>query len=468
MEVYSRFSFPYPYPTAQSVNTWESGGMEYPMITFNGYRPEPFEVDEDKKNEEGAYAKPIAELPPATYSRAVKYGLIGVIIHEVGHIYFPMTVNSDERQWTWMDEGINSFLEYLAEFEWEEDFPAYGEYTNLLDYISEYMASENQVPIMTQSDAILQFGNNAYNKPAAALMVLRETVLGRELFDFAFREYSRRWKFKRPTPADFFRTMEDASGVDLDWFWRGWFYSTDHVDIAISGLREYRIAGGDPDVDLPAARKQAATERPESIAQTRNREEGRKTRVERRPQLRDFYNDNDRYTPSNKDRNSYQELLKGLEPWERKALERAVAEEQYIYFVDFKNIGGLVMPLPLRLTFAEGDAQSLTLPAQIWRRNARQVTRMLILDKPLAKIELDPLHELADADYSNNDYPRTVRPSRLALYKMEDKDRDLMADMLTALRKDPAAKGTEPVPLEGNPKANDSKAPTATDEQKPR
>ncbi|MEM1435759.1 MAG: M1 family metallopeptidase [Pseudomonadota bacterium] len=453
MEVYSRFSFPYPYPTAQSVNSWESGGMEYPMITFNGYRPEPYEADEEAK----ADPEKAAKLPPNTYSRRVKYGLIGVIIHEIGHIYFPMTVNSDERQWTWMDEGINSFLEYLAEFEWEENFPAYGEYTNLLDYISEYMVSEEQVPIMTQSDAILQFGNNAYNKPAAALMVLRETVMGRELFDFAFREYARRWKFKRPTPADFFRTMEDASGVDLDWFWRGWFYSTDHVDIAITGLREYRIASGDPDQDYPLAREQAAAERPESIAQTRNREEGRKTRVERRPQLRDFYNENDRYTPSNKDRNGYQEMLKGLEDWERTALERALKDDQYVYFVDFENLGGLVMPLPLRLTYRDDSTEFLRLPAQIWRRNAQRVTRMLLLDKPLAKLELDPLHETADADYANNDMPRTLRPSRLALYKQADEDRDLMADMLTELRKDDDANATgNAVPLA--PKAAQPKA----------
>jgi len=184
MDVYSRFSFPYPYPTAQSVNTWKSGGMEYPMITFNGYRPDPFEQDADE---------PVEGAPVNTYSRRTKYGLIGVIIHEIGHIYFPMTVNSDERQWTWMDEGINSFLEYIAEFEWEEEFPAYRpNHVNVLDSITEYMVSEDQVPVMTNSESILQFGPNAYSKPTAALIVLRETVMGRELFDFAFKEYSRR------------------------------------------------------------------------------------------------------------------------------------------------------------------------------------------------------------------------------------------------------------------------------------
>ncbi|HEY5654654.1 MAG TPA: M1 family metallopeptidase, partial [Woeseiaceae bacterium] len=164
MDVYSSFSFPYPYPTAQSVNTWKSGGMEYPMITFNGYRPDPFEAENAV---EGA--------PDRTYSRRIKYGLIGVIIHEIGHIYFPMTVNSDERQWTWMDEGINSFLDYVSAIAWEENYPSYGDNVNVLDSITEYMVSENQVPIMTQSDSILQFGPNAYSKPTAALIVLRET-----------------------------------------------------------------------------------------------------------------------------------------------------------------------------------------------------------------------------------------------------------------------------------------------------
>jgi hypothetical protein len=223
MAVYSRFSFAYPYPTAQSVNTMKTGGMEYPMITFNGYRPHPFEQDE---------GRPIEDPPAKTYSRRDKHNLIGVIIHEIGHMYFPMTVNSDERQWTWMDEGINTFLAYLANHEWEKDFPWYRrDDVDVLDYVTEYMVSEDQVPIMTNSDSTLQWGPNAYAKPTAALIVLRETVMGRELFDFAFKEYARRWKFKRPTPADFFRTMEDASGIDLDWFWRGWFYSTDHVDI---------------------------------------------------------------------------------------------------------------------------------------------------------------------------------------------------------------------------------------------
>ena len=331
LEVYSRFSFPYPYPTAQSVNTWKSGGMEYPMITFNGYRPS--KIDEGEK-------KDLAEQSPTeTYSRSIKHRLIGVIIHEIGHIYFPMTVNSDERQWTWMDEGINSFLEHLAELEWEENFHSYASTPSILDRIGPYMKGAGQVPVMTQSDSILQFGPNAYTKPAAALVVLRETVMGRELFDFAFKEYSRRWRFKRPTPADFFRTMEDASGVDLDWFWRGWFYSTDHVDVEIAAVREYQVSSKNPEVDLPAQHDVDQQRHPEPIEQQRNRAEGRTSRVDRVPGLRDFYNTNDKYTVSNQARNDYTSYIESLEPWERRVLERAVQANDYIYFIDFVNKG---------------------------------------------------------------------------------------------------------------------------------
>ncbi len=235
LNVYSRYSFRYPYPVAISVNG-PVGGMEYPMICFNGPRP----------NIDG------------TYSAGAKYGLISVIIHEVGHNYFPMIVNSDERQWTWMDEGINTFVQYLAESEWEDKYPSRrGEPQN----ITTYMQSDNQVPIMTQSDSLLQFGNNAYAKPATALNILRETVMGRELFDFAFKTYAQRWKFKRPTPADFFRTMEDASAVDLDWFWRGWFYTTDHSDMSIENVSLYQIDTKNPDVEKEIDRKAASNSR---------------------------------------------------------------------------------------------------------------------------------------------------------------------------------------------------------------
>lgn len=451
MEVYSRFSFNYPYPTAQSVNTWKSGGMEYPMITFNGYRPKPYEskkdADDDTSKSDDAESE---EEPEYTYSRATKARLILVIIHEIGHIYFPMTVNSDERQWTWMDEGLNTFLQRVAEFEWEENFPQWNN-VPLLDGISSYMVSENQVPIMTQSDSVIQFGPNAYVKPAAALTILRETIMGRELFDFAFREYSQRWKFKRPTPGDFFRTMEDASGIDLDWFWRGWFYSTDHVDVAVANVREYKISTLDPEVESELNRGAHADDHPEPLTQIRNREEKMDTRIDRNPKLLDFYNDNDPFTVTNKDRNEYASAIEKLEDWEREALQRALEENDFIYFVDFQNIGGLPTPLPLLITNEDDSEESILIPAEIWRYNSKRITKMLIRDQAIKSIELDPRHETADADYANNAYPPRIRQSRIELFKREDKTRDLMADMLAKLK--PAKSGEEgegakSVPLE--------------------
>ena len=417
MDVYNRFAFAYPYPTAQSVNTWERGGMEYPMITFNGYRP-----SKDEKSGE------------VTYSRGIKYGLIGVIIHEVGHIYFPMVVNSDERRWTWMDEGLNSFLEYLAEYEWEEGFPISGGVNNPLDVIPRYMTSSNQVPIMTQSDSILQFGPNAYSKPAASLMVLRETVMGRELFDHAFKEYATRWKFKRPTPADFFRTMEDASAVDLDWFWRGWYFGTDHVDVGITSVREYKISTQDPEVENPMRAERDALNYPETITQRRNREEGMTTRIELHPEIGDFYNENDKYTASNKDKNSFKGFVKGLDDWERKAYDRAIDEDQHVYFIDFENVGGLVTPIPLKISYQNGEVEEMMIPAEIWRRSPEKVSKLLIRDKRIASIEVDAHHQTADADFSNNSFPPQIAQSRLQLYKSSGSRRNLMADMMVELK----------------------------------
>ena len=418
MDVYNRFAFNYPYPVAQSVNAWERGGMEYPMITFNGYRPNTDDAPDGE----------------VTYSRNIKYGLIGVIIHEIGHIYFPMVVNTDERTHTWMDEGINTFLEYMAEYEWEEEFPIRANMQNPLDQITGYMQSSNQVPIMTQSDSILQFGPNAYAKPAAALIVLRETVMGRELFDYAFKEYSSRWKFKRPEPADFFRTMEDASAVDLDWFWRGWFFGTDHVDIAITGVREYQFSSQDPDRESELSRERDSEMYPEAIVSKRNREEGIVPRIERYPGLKDFYNDNDKFTPTNKDRNSYQSFLEGLNDWEREAFERAQEEEQYIYFIDFENQGGLISPLPLTLNYSDGQTEELMIPAEIWRRNADRVTKLIIRDDRIESIELDAAHQTADADYSDNSFPQKPMSSRLEVYKSNRQARNLMADMMVELK----------------------------------
>ncbi len=456
MEVYNKFAFNYPYPVAQSVNSWERGGIEYPMITFNGYRP-----SEDEKSGE------------VTYSRRIKYGLIGVIIHEIGHIYFPMVVNSDERRWTWMDEGINTFLEYMAEYEWEEEFPIsrWGA-NNPLDDISRYMTSSNQVPIMTQSDSVLQFGPNAYSKPAAALMVLRETVMGRELFDFAFREYATRWRFKRPTPADFFRTMEDASAVDLDWFWRGWFFDTEHVDMAITDVRQYKISSQDPEVEKDKDRDEFKARTPETITQTRNREEGLVTRLERFPELNDFYTENDQFTITNKDRNSFKSFLSGLKDWEKEVYERAMQDDNFYYFVDFENVGGLLSPLPLTLTYEDGSTEDLMVPVEIWRRNSEAVTKLIVRPRKIVSIALDTKHQTADANYDNNSFPPVISENRIKMYKSNYRASSMMADMLVELKgneKEAKNDNEKSVPLtqgDGSPASNDNSTNSDTPKKK--
>ncbi|MCF6275076.1 MAG: M1 family metallopeptidase, partial [Robiginitomaculum sp.] len=457
MDVYNRFTFAYPYPVSISVNTWERGGMEYPMITFNGYRP-----TKDEKSGE------------ITYSRNIKHAMIGVIIHEVGHNYFPMIVNSDEREWTWMDEGLNTFLEYLTEYEWDKNFNILGGQTNPLDVIPNYMKSTGQVPIMTQSDSILKFGPNAYSKPASSLIVLRETVMGRELFDHAFKEYAQRWKFKRPTPSDFFRTMEDASGVDLDWFWRGWYFGTDYVDVGITGVREYTITDQDPDVESKKERKDYWRDNPKPISEIRNEAEGRKTYVERNKDLKDLYYEKDQFTVTDKDRNAHKKFLNGLEDWEREVYERAVKDGQYIYFVDFENVGGLVTPLPLTIHYRNGETEEMMIPAEIWRRNSENITKLLVRSKRIESIDLDNAHQTADADFANNSFPAKITQSRLEIYKGKRKGRNLMADMLVELdgesKDEPSSVDEKDMPLKAKNKTDTDKKPddidNLTDEEK--
>jgi hypothetical protein len=413
LKVYSRFSFDYPYPTAQSVNG-PVGGMEYPMITFNGPRTT------------------LQEDGTRTYSESEKVFLVGVVIHEIGHIYFPMTVNSDERQWTWMDEGINSFLDSIAGYEWDPDMPWGG---SLPRDLIPYMTSQNQVPIMTQSDSVLNLGPNAYGKPSAAYHILRDTIIGRERFDFALREYARRWKFKRPTPADFFRTIEEASGTDLDWFWRGWFYTTDHVDIALDSIYKLRLDTKNPDIDL-ARRRQELQDEPEKVGVRLNREQGVPIWVLENPGITDFYDENDQFTVTPKDRKSYESFLEGLEPWERRVFDRAIEEDKNYYVLSFSNKGGLVMPIILGLTFADGSTEKMMIPAEIWRRNARNVSKLLVFpkDKELAQVVVDPNWETADADVENNYYPRRIIESRIEAFKSPEPTsrtgRDLMAEVL--------------------------------------
>jgi hypothetical protein len=419
LEVYSRFSFDYPYSVAQSVNG-PVGGMEYPMITFNGPRTE-LQTDGSR-----------------TYSQAEKRFLIGVVIHEVGHIYFPMVVNSDERQWTWMDEGLNSFLDGVAGREWDPQIPWGVEARDIIDY----MKSEQQEPIMTQSDSVTRLGPNAYTKPAVALNILRDVILGRELFDFAFKEYATRWKFKRPTPSDFFRTMEEASGVDLDWFWRGWFYSTDHVDISLDKVYKLQLDTKDPDIDFERRRKEEQ-DKPASYFVELNQAEDKTTWVERNKDVSDFYDKNDRFTVTNKERNSYQQFLADLEPWERQVFERAVEEDKNYYVLNFSNLGGLVMPILLQMTFEDESVEELYIPAEIWRKTPDAVSKLVVTEKTLKQVVVDPKWLTADVDVENNHYPRQIIPSRIEAFKREKSkelvERDIMQDSKTKL-KEPKAK----------------------------
>jgi hypothetical protein len=414
LDVYTRFSFDYPYPTAQSVNVGFVGGMEYPMITFNGPRTE---LQDDGSR---------------TYSLAEKRFLIGVVIHEIGHFYFPMIVNSDERQWTWMDEGLNSYLDSVAGREWDAEIP-WGVEPR---YITDYMVSQNQVPVMTQSDSVLRLGPNAYSKPATAINILRETIMGRELFDFAFKEYSRLWAFKRPTPADFFRTMEEASGIDLDWFWRGWFYTTDHVDISLDRVYQMRMDTEDPDIDF-ARQREFEKSLPPSLYVERNRAEGLLTWVERNPDVRDFYDDNDQFTVTNVERNRYNSFLDGLEDWEREVLDRAISEDLSYYIMEFSNQGGLVMPIILQFDYADGSSEEMRIPAEIWRRSPRAVKKLVVTEKEIVSVTVDPLQETADVDIENNHYPRRIIPSRIESFKSQGGGslvgRDIMQDIKTEL-----------------------------------
>lgn len=384
IDVYNEFAFAYPYPTAQSVNG-PVGGMEYPMITFNGPRPV-----RDRRT--GAL----------TYTERAKNGLISVIIHEIGHIYFPMVVNSDERQWTWMDEGLNTFLQFQAMRRWDEGIrPVRGEPREIV----EYMVSRDQVPIMTQSDSLLQFGANSYAKPATALVILRETVLGRERFDRAFREYATRWRFRRPTPYDFFRTMEEASGVDLDWFWRGWFYSTEHVDIALERVTRARLNTGDPEQEA-AYRRQRRAEEPDSLTSQRNVDP---TSIEVDPSLRDFYNETDEFTVTARQRREAAERNERLDPEDRAAQQF----RDNIYHFTFRNVGGVVMPVILKLTFSDGTTETVRIPAEIWRRNSQQVTWQYVSSRTLTQAEVDPLWETADANRNNNYFPARIETTDL-------------------------------------------------------
>lgn len=396
IQTYSRYTFDYPYPVAWSVNG-PVGGMEYPMISFNGPRPEK----------------------DGTYPERTKHALIGVVIHEVGHNYFPMIVNSDERQWTWMDEGLNSFVEYLAEEEWDNHWKHRRDGRGMVDY----MRLKDRVPVMTNSDSIADLGPNSYGQPTAALNILREQVLGREGFDHAFKTYARRWMFKRPTPSDFFRTMEDASGVDLDWFWRGWFYSTDCVDVSVDEVKWLQLDSRDPTVEKPKDKKEK-----DDLPQTtiRERNYALPKRVDRFPELKDFYDTYDEGTALPSEKKKFEKLVKDLK--EEEIDPALLKTARNFYVIEFSNVGGIITPLILKLDYTDGSSEELKLPAEIWRFNTDKASKFLMTSKELKAVTFDPRQELVDTDVENNFWPRRPVKSKFQLFK-EDKPVNPMKEL---------------------------------------
>ena len=392
LKTYSKYSIDYAYPVCYSVHATAGGGMEYPMMSFNGGRPEA----------------------DGTYSEQVKYGMIGVIIHEVGHNFFPMIINSDERQWSWMDEGLNTFVQYLTEKEWDRDYPTRrGEPQNIVDYMK--TDPTQQVPIMSSSDNIMAFGPNAYAKPATGLNMLRETIMGRELFDYAFKEYARRWAYKNPTPADFFRTMEDASGVDLDWFWKGWFYGVEAVNQDLTEVEWFALDSQNPDVNKTEQRK-VSSEKRETIARQRDKTFIKETIVEKNPDMKDFYNSYDPYKVTDNDKKRYEAYLASLSPEERKLVESGLN----FYTLKLKNKGGLPMPVIVKMQFEDGTDSVARFPAEIWRLNDKDVAKVITSKKKVVQWTLDPFREIADIDEEDNVFPRQpAQPTKFQLFKSQ-------------------------------------------------
>lgn len=397
VKTYSKFTIPYPYPVAQSVEA--SNGMEYPMICFNFGRTEK----------------------DGTYSESTKNGMLGVVIHEVGHNFFPMIINSDERQWSWMDEGLNTFVEYLTEELWDNKFPSKrGPAWTITDYMS--LPKDELEPIMTNSENIIGFGPNAYSKPATGLNILRETIMGRELFDYAFKEYARRWAFKHPTPADLFRTMEDASGESLAWFWRGWFYSTDATDISIDSVR-HAVPDVNAIVNNDTSVRSRRLPRPlvnafEDVSKVRNRDD----------KNIQFVTDIDTAT-----RDFYWKYDRGMERYDTtqytapsqsqfENLDQATKEKyanKHLYEITFSNKGGLVMPIIIEWTFKDGSKEVERIPAQVWRLNEKRVVKAFVKDKEVASIKLDPMRETADINESNNSWGNIAAPTKFQLFKQK-------------------------------------------------
>ena len=392
LKTYSHHTFDYPYPKAVSVHA-KNQGMEYPMICWNYGRP-----DED-----------------GSYTESVKFGMISVIIHEIGHNFFPMIVNSDERQWGWMDEGLDTFMQYLTEQEFGKTHPnsiegleKYPSRRGEPKAIINYMSGDQSflAPIMSNPENVYQLGPNAYGKPATALNILREIVMGRELFDHAFKTYSQRWMFKHPTPADFFRTMEDASAVDLDWFWRGWFYTTDFVDIGVKGVKQFFVS------DEPSK---------EVLEMLRNYG---MTQADLPPVVYTMVEDNEDFKSEYKSGGplEHSQELKAYMDENSSESDVSLTIPKNFYEISFEKPGGLVMPLIVDYTYADGSKERVKYPVQVWRKNDNEMKKVVATDKEIIGIEVDPDEETADIDLSNNSWPKTLKMSEFDQFKAKMKN----------------------------------------------
>lgn len=375
LEVYSEDVFEYPYPVCISVNT-SNIGMEFPMISFNGGRP----VD-------------------GKISERAKAGMISTIVHEVGHNWFPMIVSSDERQWMWMDEGLNTFIHQRT---MEKRYPDYP-HTTPKDIVP-FMSGDKNImrPIMTSSDNDLlsQFGANYYRKPTVGLQILRNSVIGKDLFDQAFKEYAKRWKYKHPNPGDLFRTLEDATAVDLDWFYRGWFFTTDNVDMELSNVKWFTVAN-------------------EENVETNNKVTKANIKAENAGKnISNFTDGPEMITMVSTPSQAYGQFLSRLdEPELRKQLY-----SKNIYEITIKNVGGLVMPVTIQWQYTDGTSEIDTLPAEIWRHNEYETTETFIKEKQVAKVVLDPNFEFADTNTTNNSFPKVEEASEFDQFKNKAKN----------------------------------------------
>jgi len=400
IKTYSHFTIPYPYPVAQSVEA--ANGMEYPMICFNYGRTEK----------------------DGTYSEATKYGMLGVVIHEVGHNFFPMIINSDERQWAWMDEGINSFVQYLTQELFDDKFPSKrGPAYLITDYMK--LPKSQLEPVMTNAENIVRLGSNAYGKPAAGLNILRETIMGRELFDYAFKEYARRWAFHHPTPADFFRTMQDASGEDLDWFWRGWFYGTDPVDISLDSVKWLKADLQQQPLKTDSIKMESIAHSLapvfEDITKMKNKADKKITFLtDADTTLRDFYWKYDRDIIPYDTAKYANHILKYDKSPDEAAKQRIGGKN--FYELQFSNKGGMVMPIIIEWTYMDGTKEIDRIPVHVWRMNENTLTKIFVKSKEAVSIKLDPMRETADINESNNSWPKKIEQSRFQLFKEKQKE----------------------------------------------